>query len=144
MLTPTDYQALADFRFQIRRFLSISEQLARKAGMEPRQHQLLLAIKGQRDGQATTIGELAARMLVRHHTAVELIDRAEANGLVVRRRDTADRRAVHVELTAQGEALLQDLSRCHRLELESTGPALIAALQSLGLENAGSLIGAIE
>ncbi len=126
-----DYRALAEFRFQIRKFQSFSEAAARKAGLEPQQHQLLLAIKGTAPGTEPTVGELAARLHTRHHSVVELIDRMEARQLVSRRRSEQDRRQVKVELTAEGERILEALSVQHRAELETAGPALFDALRAL-------------
>src|SRR6185369_9323763 len=85
-----DYQALAEFRYQIRRFLHFSEQAARAAGIEPKQHQLLLAIKGLPESLRPTIGTLADRMQLQHHSAVELIDRLEKAGMVDRTRSEID------------------------------------------------------
>lgn len=128
--TLRDYQALAAFRYQIRRFLHFSEQAARSAGVEPQQHQALLAIKGLTAASAT-IGDLAEQLQIQHHSAVELVNRLVEHGLVARQRDSADRRRVLVRLTAGGEATLHELSRHHLAELRSTGPALIAALDRL-------------
>jgi DNA-binding MarR family transcriptional regulator len=125
-----DYTALADFRYEIRRFLNFSERAARAAGIEPHQHQALLAIKGLRAGQAATVGVLAERLQVRHHTAVELTDRLEAKGLIRRLRGEADRREVLLELTLRGEKLLRELTLSHRAELQMAGPKLVAALES--------------
>src|SRR3989442_8012669 len=91
-LTVTDYRALAEFRYQLRRFERFSERAARAVGLEPQQHQLLLAVKGMPAGVPATIGLLAERLQVQHHTAVELVDRMQARGLVRRSRAGADRR----------------------------------------------------
>jgi DNA-binding MarR family transcriptional regulator len=129
-LTAADYQALAEFRYQIRRFLRFSEQAARRAGLEPRQHQLLLTIKGY--GGALTVGELAERLQAAHHSVVGLIDRLVERGLVTRNRaQDGDRRRVTVSLTRQGEAALHKLSLDHRAELESAGQALMRALEGI-------------
>src|SRR5437588_7061226 len=90
----TDYRALAEFRYQIRRFLRFSEEAAYAAGLEPQQHQLLLAIKGLPEGRKATIGELAERLQLRHHSTVELIDRLVKRELVERHRDEEDQRRV--------------------------------------------------
>src|SRR5881409_2559150 len=87
-----DYQALAEFRYQIRRFLRFSEQMARAAGIEPQQHQLLLAVKGLPEGRRAIIGELADRLQLQHHSVVELVDRLEERGFVQRNRDEGDQR----------------------------------------------------
>jgi len=130
-LSVPDYRALADFRYQLRRFLRFSDQAARDAGLEPQQHQLLLAVKGIPDGVEATVGTLAERLQVRHHSAVELVDRMEERGLVRRMRGAADRRQVLVSLTARGEALLGRLSTAHRAEVRSIGPRLLRALGSI-------------
>ncbi len=127
----TDYQALAEFRYQIRRFLRFSEDAAYAAGLEPQQHQLLLAIKGLPEGRKATIGELAERLQLRHHSTVELIDRLEKRELVERHRDEEDQRRVFVSLTLQGEEVLHTLSRHMFTELCSTGPTLVNALSAL-------------
>ncbi len=125
-----DYEALADFRYEIRRFLNFSEAAARAAGIEPQQHQALLAIKGQPPGLETTVGALAERLQIRHHTAVELSRRLETKGLIQRSRSWVDGREVHLFLTSRGERLLEKLSLSHRNELRTAGPRLIEALQS--------------
>ena len=129
-IRPSDYQALAEFRYQIRRFLRFSEQAARAAGIEPQQHQLLLALRAQPEGQAD-IGTLAERLQVQHHSAVELVDRLSGRGLVFRTRAEQDRRHVMVELTEQGQAELEKLSHAHLEELRRTGPALVETLDAL-------------
>lgn len=128
---PVNYRALAEFRFQIRRFLRFSEAAARKVGLEPQQHQLLLAIKGMEPTIRPTVGELAARLQTRHHSVVELIDRLEVRQLVARRRSERDRRQVWIDLTPEGERILEALSEEHRAELETAGPALVDALRAL-------------
>jgi len=85
-----DYQALAEFRYQIRRFIRFSEQIARTAGIEPQQHQLLLAVKGLPPDKKATIGELAERLQLQHHSTVELVDRLSEGGFVERQRDGED------------------------------------------------------
>ncbi len=136
-LTPIDYHALAQFRFELRRFLHFSESAAQALGLEPQQHQLLLALKGLTSADAPpTIGNVAEWLQIRHHSAVELIDRAVARGLVRRQHAPTDRRQVLVELTAAGEAILHDLSALHRHELQSTAPALLKALRRVLTTNA--------
>jgi len=130
-LSICEIQALAEFRYQIRRFLRFSEDQARANGIEPQQHQLLLAIKGLPDGMKPTIGELAARMLIRHHSAVELVNRLCESGAVERVPAEEDRRAVLVQLTEKGEKLLQTLSVAHRDELRDQGPELMKALEKV-------------
>ncbi len=126
-----EYRALAEFRFQIRRFVRFSEQAAHAAGLEPQQHQLMLALKGFPAGRSATIRDLAERLQLQHHSTVELIGRSARQGLVERSRGTTDRRQVFVALTPHGEALLRDLSLHHRRELRSAGPALVRALRAL-------------
>ena len=138
-LTAGDYQALAEFRYQIRRFLRFSEQAARRAGLEPRQHQLLLAVKAH-EGEPS-VGELAERLQLRHHSVVELIDRLAEHAMVERSRAEADRRHVCVRLTRQGEGVLRRLSLDHRAELQSAGRALVGALEAvLDRERAASSV----
>jgi DNA-binding MarR family transcriptional regulator len=130
-LSQIDYLALAELRYQLRRFLRFSEQTARSAGLEPQQHQLLLAIRGLPAAKQPSIGELAERLQLQHHSTVELIDRTVERGLVERHRDTDDRRRVLIRLTRQGKEVLEQLSVLHRTELLSMGPALVQALQAL-------------
>jgi|SRR5579884_725907 len=130
-LTSGEYQDLAEFRYQIRRFLHFSEEAARKAGMEPQQHQLLLAVRGLPSGRPATIGELAERLQLKHHSVVELVDRMAQHGLVDRRTSEQDRRQVIVHLTRSGDTILRKLSLAHRQELETAGPALAKALRSV-------------
>jgi DNA-binding MarR family transcriptional regulator len=127
-LTLPDYQSLAELRYQIRRFLHFSEQAARDAGLEPRQHQLMLALKGLPRRVRPRVGELAERLQIQHHSAVELANRLAAGGLV-RRRAGQDRREVLLALTPKGERLLRELSLHHKAELRMQGPALVAALK---------------
>jgi DNA-binding MarR family transcriptional regulator len=124
-----DHEALADFRYEIRTFLNFSESAARAAGIEPQQHQALLAIKGRTRGRETTVGVLAERLQIRHNSAVELSRRLEARGWIRRSRRSADRREVRLVVTPRGEKLLAKLSISHRDELRTAGPRLIRALQ---------------
>jgi DNA-binding MarR family transcriptional regulator len=126
-----DYRALSEFRYQIRRFLHFSEEAARAEGLEPQQHQLLLAIRGLSGDSGPTIGELAGHLILRHHSAVGLVDRLVESGLAERIRSGEDRRQVRVQLTKQGSAKLRRLSAVHREELRNTGPGLIEALQTV-------------
>ena len=127
-----DYQSLAEFRHQIRRFLHFSEQAARLAGLEPQQHQLLLALRGlAASGKPASIGALAELLQIQHHSAVELVDRLADRGLVTRSRAPSDRRQVLIGLTPRGEAELKKLAVCHLDELQKNGPALVAALETL-------------
>lgn len=130
-----DYRALAEFRYQIRRFLRFSEEAARHAGLEPQQHQLLLAVKGMPEDRRARIGEIAERLQIQHHSAVELVDRLSANGLIVRKRSPEDRREVLISLTAKGERVLRELSMHHQSELRNSLPELVTSLKrvSFGL-----------
>jgi DNA-binding MarR family transcriptional regulator len=127
---PIDYKALADLRYEIRRFLNFSDQAAARAGIEPHQHQALLAIKGHTSDQSVTVGMLAERLQIRHHSAVELVNRLEAKDLVCRVRSRVDRREVWLCLTGRGERLLKKLTLPHRAELRSAGPTLLRALSA--------------
>src|ERR1700746_1567888 len=135
-LTLQDYQSLAEFRHQIRRYLRFSEKVVRNAKLEPRQYQLLLALKGLPPTVRPRIAELAEQLQIQHHSAVELGDRLENSGLVRRERGTSDRREVLVILTAAGEKVIRELVIHHRSELSSRGPALLEALHGV-LRNNG-------
>lgn len=134
-LTVRDYQALAEFRYQLRRFLHFSEEAARSVGLEPQQHQLLLALKGLPEGRAATVGELAERLQIQHHSTVELINRMVERGLIERSRDEVDQRRVNVRLTGNGDEVLRKLSLLHQEELRTTGPALVRTLVALTHED---------
>lgn len=129
-LTLADYQALAELRYQMRCFLHFSEQAARSVGLEPQQHQLLLALKASPEGQ-TAIGDLAKRLQLQDHSTLELSNRMVTRGLLQRQRDQQDQRRVLITLTTAGEAILQQLTLLHRTELRSTGPELVRALQTV-------------
>jgi len=135
-LTLHDYQSLAEFRHQIRRYLRFSEKIVRNANLEPRQYQLLLALKGLPPNVRPRIAELAEQLQIQHHSAVELVDRLENSGLVRRERGTNDRREVLVLPTAAGETVIRELVIHHRTELSSRGPALLDALHGV-LRNSG-------
>jgi DNA-binding MarR family transcriptional regulator len=119
-----DYQALAEFRHALRQFLDFSQEAARQAGLAPQQHQALLAIKGYPGRDEVTVKELAERLLLRHHSTVELIDRLEGLGLLRRKADPDDGRRVRVALTAKAERRLADLSATHLEEIRRLGPTL--------------------
>ena len=123
-LTREDYENLLTFRASLRRFLHWSETKAREAGLTPAQHQLLLAIKGHRGVQGPAVGDLAGYLLLRHHSTVELVNRAEAAGLVERSGDDIDGRVTRVRLTAEGEQRLSQLTSAHLDELENLAPVL--------------------
>ena len=135
-LTIEEYRALAEFRCQIRRFMGFSEEQVRAAGMEPQQHQLLLVIKGLPEGVTATIGELAERLQLKHHSTVELVNRLEKLGYVARTNGQQDRRQVMVHLTPSGASILRKLSLAHHQELEIAGPRLSKALRSIKRRNA--------
>jgi len=128
-LTLSDYESLAELRFQIRLFLANSERAARSVGLEPRQHQLMLAIKGLSKDVQPCIREVAARLHIQHHSAVELVNRLAKAGYVRREIPGQDRRLVLLSLTPRGERVLKDLSLYHRAELRSAGPVLVEALR---------------
>lgn len=123
-LSPEDFQRLLAFRTGLRRFLHWSQTQAKTAGLTPAQHQLLVAIKGHPGGRDPAIGDLAASLLLRHHSTVELVDRAEAAGLVERRSDPGDGRITRVRLTADGESRLARLGPTHIQELRNLAPVL--------------------
>lgn len=116
-LTKQDFEALARFRFGIRRYLRFSEETVRRHGVTPQQYQLLLALKGFPGRDWATVGEVAERLQLRHHSVVELVDRAQRSGLVERAPHPEDTRAVRVVLTGDGERILGRLSALHRDEL---------------------------
>jgi DNA-binding MarR family transcriptional regulator len=128
-LTLSDYQALAEFRYQIRKFLHFSEQAVQAAGLERGQYQLMLAIKGIPEGVRPRIRELADRMQIQHHSAVELVNRLETGGYVKRERAREDRREVLLALTAKGERTLEELALHHHEELQNAAPDLVASLR---------------
>lgn len=130
-VSAADYRALAAFRHEIRKFLAFSESAARAAGVEPQQHQLLLAVRGLPETMRPTIGTLAERLCVQHHTAVALVDKLEARGLIQRERSAEDRREVLLFLTRDGEAVLRGLSSLHRDQLKQAAPQVIGALQKI-------------
>ena len=127
-ISPEEYSRLLGFRTALRRFLRWSEDEARAAGVTPAQHQLLLAIKGHRGEAGPTVGEVSEYLVSRHHSVVELVDRAAAAGLVRRERDGEDQRVVRVELTALGERRIEELSKLHLRELTRLTP-LLGALE---------------
>lgn len=128
-LTQDDYTALAEFRYLIRSFLEFSENAARGAGLTPRQHQAILVIKGYRRGEPISVGDLAARLRIRHNTAVELAGRLFECGMVDRLQDDTDQRRVLLQLTERAEHLLEQLSSAHRDELSRIKPMLERVLE---------------
>ncbi|MBS0534130.1 MAG: MarR family transcriptional regulator [Proteobacteria bacterium] len=129
-LTEHDYEQLAEFRYQLRRFLTFSEAAAVEAGLTPQQHQALLAIKGFPGGNVAT-GQLSERLGIKHHSTVGLIDRLAAGGMVKRQTGETDRRQVFLVLTPKAEKLLAALSLAHRNELEKMKPLLRKFLRYL-------------
>ena len=130
-VSQSDYRALAAFRYEIRKFLAFSEQAARRAGLEPQQHQLLLAVQGLPVGTRPTIRAAAERLCVQHHTTVGIVDKLEAKGLVKRERSQADKREVLLHLTEEGLRMLSALSESHREELQRSGPNMVTVLDSI-------------
>jgi DNA-binding MarR family transcriptional regulator len=118
-LNKRDFETLADFRYQIRKFVRFSEQLALRHGLQPQQYLLLLQVKGYPGREWATVGELAERLQAQHHGVVALISRCEKLGLVERRRSSEDRRRIEIRVLAKGEKLLHKLARLHRAELVS-------------------------
>lgn len=130
-LSDADYRRLLDLRTGLRRFLRWSEAQAARAGLPPAQHQLLLAVRGHADPRGPTVGELAGHLLLRSHSVVGLVDRADARGLVVREHQDEDHRVVRVRLTAEGERTLESLSAAHLEELARLAPELVSLAQGL-------------
>ncbi|MBU6499945.1 MAG: MarR family transcriptional regulator [Rhodospirillales bacterium] len=130
-LSDRDYATLAAFRLALRRFAAFSEAEAEAAGLAPQQHQALLAIKAAPWGHPPGIGEIAAQLLIRHNTAVGLVDRLSEAGLVRRAADPADRRRMRVVLTARAETVLRALSAAHLRELRAIRPNLLRLLDNL-------------
>lgn len=124
-----DYEALAEFRYQIRKFLHFSDSAIEHAGLERSQYQMMLAIKAMPPGVKPRIRELASRMLIQHHSAVELIDRLEDGGYVRRERGQDDRREVLLDLTPKGQRVLSQLAMHHHQQLQIAAPALVGALR---------------
>jgi len=135
-ITTAEYQALAELRYLIRKFVREGDAVAQTAGLEPQQYLLLLAIRGLPEGEEATIRALADRLALKHHSAVELIDRLEAHGYVRRSRNRDDRRRVLVSLLPRGEKLLEQVARHRIRELRASGTALVNAISAL-LENGG-------
>lgn len=123
-------RALAEFRYTLRRFLQFSEEAAERAGLTPQQHQLLLQIAGAPEDAITTVGYLAQRLAIRHHSLVELSSRCEDAGLLIRKPDLLDRRAVVLHLTLAGSRVLHELSEDHERELHELAPRLIQSLSA--------------
>jgi DNA-binding MarR family transcriptional regulator len=132
-VTTKDYEALAAFRRALRRFLAFSEAAARASGLTAQQHQAILAIKGHAGAAPMTVGELADHLLVRHHSAVELVDRLVKSGLVVRTESADDRRRVGLTLTEKAGGILAELSAIHLQELGNSRELLVRLLERLDI-----------
>lgn len=133
--TQADYQTLADFRYRLRLFLRFSEEAAAKEGLSPRQHQALLSIHGYSEGpDKITIGALAEKLQLRHHSVVGLVNRLEKDGLVARKPSETDRRSVCVSITDKGLERLRRLSALHRQELRMNAPVLRGLLEQIEKE----------
>jgi DNA-binding MarR family transcriptional regulator len=130
-ITENEYRALGELRYRIRRFLQEGDVTAKESGLEPQQYLLLLAIRGLPAGQEATITTLAERLSLRHHSAVELIDRMEVRGYVKRLRGREDRRQVLVTLLPRGEKLLEKVVAQRIIELRNNGRNLVAAIGAL-------------
>jgi len=129
------YETLAEFRYALRKFLHFSETAAQAVGVTPQQHQAMLAIKGFPGRDQVTVGELAERLQIKHHSAVGLADRLVAENFLRRVTDQQDRRQVYLALTPAGEAILEKLSATHREQLRRIGPQINRLLESLqGME----------
>ncbi len=131
MVTKAEYEALAALRYALRQFIHFSETAAHDTGLTPQQHQALLAIKGFPKRDRVTVGELAERLQVKHHSAVGLTDRLVAERLVAREPGATDRRRVYLTLTPRGEALLKKLSAAHKEQLRRIGPQIESLLEKL-------------
>jgi DNA-binding MarR family transcriptional regulator len=130
-VTKAEYETLAELRYALRQFLHFSEEAAHAAGIAPQQHQALLAIKGFPGRDRVTIGELAERLRICHHSAVGLANRLVTNGLLARKPNANDRRQVFLTLTARGGQLLEKLSDLHKRELHRLAPRMESLLKSL-------------
>jgi DNA-binding MarR family transcriptional regulator len=126
-----DYATLAELRYQIRRFLRVREMAARAVGIEPQHYLMLLQVKGLEGKRPATIGALAERLQLRHHSTVELVDRLVKHGMVARQRTSQDRREVVIRLRPRGEAVLAKLVSHSVAELRTEGPGLVTALKRL-------------
>jgi DNA-binding MarR family transcriptional regulator len=130
-LSKSQFEDLAAFRYALRQFLQFSETAAKSAGITPQQHQALLAVKGFPGRDTVTVGELAERLRLRHHSTVELVDRLVALRLVARAHSGVDRRQAFVRLSARGERVLAGLSSAHEEQLRRIGPELSTLLGRL-------------
>lgn len=134
-------RTLAEFRYELRQFLHFSERTAVAAGLQPQQHQLLLQVAGAPEGEAVTIAYAAERLSLRHHSVVELVNRSEREGLLVRTVDARDQRRAILQETRKGELVLGRLAGDHARELKEMAPRLAKALKRIGVsaqDSAGS------
>jgi DNA-binding MarR family transcriptional regulator len=131
VMSAAEFRALAEFRYRIRIFLIGSEEAARKAGLEPQQYALMLALRGLPVGLEPSIRELAERLQLRHHSVVELVDRLERRQFLRRERSRSDRRQVILHLTSRGERVLTRLAKQRILELRTAAPALVESLTAV-------------
>lgn len=132
LASKAEYEILAEFRYTLRRFLRFSEMAASQAGLTPQQHQALLAIKGFPGRENVTIGELAERLQIQHHSAVGLVDRLEAAKLIKRSPGSDDRRKVYISLTAHGASVIEKLSTLHHEQLLQLTPQLQSLIARIG------------
>jgi DNA-binding MarR family transcriptional regulator len=130
-VSKAEYQMLAELRYSLRQFLHFSEEAAHGAGVTPQQHQALLAIKGFSENHSITIGELAERLQIRHHSAVGLVDRLVKKKFVARKQHATDRRQVDLALTELGNSTLEKLSSAHKEQLRRIGPHIESLLKRL-------------
>ena len=130
-ISKRDYEMLASFRYALRVFLHFSEEAAHDAGLTPQQHQALLVIKGFPGRDHVTVGELAERLQIRHHSAVGLADRLVKHKYLSRTRDSKDHRVVYVAVTKRGETVLEKLTAQHREQLRRLGPQIKSVLKAL-------------
>ena len=129
--TQSSLKSLAEFRFQMRKFLNFSEMASERCGIPAQQYQLMQVIAAMPEGQQASITYLAERMILRHNSTVELVDRAERAGLVRRESDPKDMRRSLVQLTAQGQEIVERLVAEHLRELSPLCDVLIHALREL-------------
>ena len=130
-VTLEDYRALAEFRYELRRYLALSDHAARAVGLHPGQYRFLLLLKGLPKGIEPTIGTLAERLGLRHHSTVELVDRLEKRGLIYRERSERHRSFVFVRITPKGESILRKIVVSRKIDLKRAGPILVKALNTL-------------
>jgi DNA-binding MarR family transcriptional regulator len=131
-LHPDDYEALAEFRYLLRKFLRFSKDFLRNTGdLNPEQYEALLAIKACAAPNGLTISQLSERLQVRHHSAVNIVDRLVEAKLITREAGETDRRRRHVQLTAKGETLIEKLAVVHRTEIRGRSTEMMKALERL-------------